>query len=149
MESIMTVKQISVFLENRPGALAEFTKILENRNIDLRALALAESEDFGIVRVIVDDPYDTIQILKKEGYVCSLTSVVAVEIEDKPGALVKILTHLGDNGVNLEYSYAFLAKKSNSAFMILRVADNDTAVRVLSDGGFRSISQDELEASFK
>ncbi len=149
MRGIMTVKQISVFLENRPGALAEFTKILENSDIDLRALALAESEDFGIVRVIVDDPYDTIQILKKEGYVCSLTSVVAVEIEDKPGALVKILTLLGDNGVNLEYSYAFLAKKSNSAFMILRVADNAAAVRVLSDGGFRSISQDELEACFR
>ncbi len=145
----MTVKQISVFLENKPGSLAEFTKILENSSIDLRALALAESEDFGIVRVIVDDPFNTIQILKQEGYVCSLTSVIAVEIEDKPGALVKLLTDLGDHGVNLEYSYAFLAKKSNSAFMILRVADNDAAVRVLSECGIRAISQDELEACFK
>ena len=111
----MTVKQISVFLENRPGALAEFTKILEKSNIDLRALSLAESEDFGIVRVIVDNPFDTIQILKDEGYVCSITKVIAVEIEDKPGALVNMLNILGDNKVNLEYSYAFLAKKANSA----------------------------------
>ena len=97
----MTVKQISVFLENRPGALAEFTKILEMSSIDLRALSLAESEDFGIVRVIVDDPYKTIRILKEEGYICSVTKVIAVEIEDKPGALVRMLNILGDNKVNL------------------------------------------------
>ena len=121
----MTVKQISVFLENRPGALAEFTRILEKSNMNLRALSLAESEDFGIVRVIVDDPFETIRILKDEGYVCSITKVIAVEIQDKPGALVRMLNILGDNQVNLEYSYAFLAKKANSAFMILRVEDND------------------------
>ena len=91
----MTVKQISVFLENRPGALAEFTKILEMSSIDLRALSLAESEDFGIVRVIVDDPYKTIRILKEEGYICSVTKVIAVEIADKPGSLVKMLNVLG------------------------------------------------------
>lgn len=145
----MTVKQISVFLENRPGALAEFTKILEKSNIDLRALSLAESEDFGIVRVIVDDPFAAIQILKDEGYVCSVTKVIAVEIEDKPGALVKMLNILGDNKVNLEYSYAFLAKKANSAFMILRVADNDVATKVLTQNGIKPICQDEMEALFK
>ena len=100
----MTVKQISTFLENRPGALAEFTKILQNSEIDLRALSLAETEDFGIVRVIVDDPFRTVQILKQEGYVCSLTPVLAIVFEDKPGALVNVLNLLGDNGINLEYS---------------------------------------------
>ena len=145
----MTVKQISVFLENRPGALAEFTKTLEKSNVDLRALSLAESEDFGIVRVIVDDPYTTIRILKEEGYVCSVTKVIAVEIEDKPGALVKMLTLLGDNQVNLEYSYAFLAKKANSAFMILRVADNDKAIKVLTQNGIRPICHEDMEGLFK
>ncbi|MBQ3393037.1 MAG: acetolactate synthase [Lachnospiraceae bacterium] len=145
----MTVKQISVFLENKPGALAEFTKILQKSEIDLRALSLAEHEDFGIVRVIVDDPYSTIQILKDEGYVCSVTPVLAVEIEDKPGALVKLLTALGDNGVNLEYSYAFLVRKAKSAFMILRVADNEAAGKVLRDNGVTPICQDELEGLFK
>ena len=145
----MSVKQISVFLENRPGALAEFTRILEKSNIDLRALSLAESEDFGIVRVIVDDPYTTIQILKEEGYVRSVTKVIAVEIKDKPGALVKMLNALGDNNVNLEYSYAFLAKKANSAFMILRVADNEKAIKVLTQNGIRPICHEDMESMFK
>ena len=145
----MTVKQISVFLENRPGALAEFTKILEMSSIDLRALSLAESEDFGIVRVIVDDPYKTIRILKEEGYICSVTKVIAVEIADQPGSLVKMLNVLGDNNVNLEYSYAFLAKKANSAFMILRVADNDKAIKVLTQNGIRPICHEDMEGLFK
>ena len=145
----MTVKQISVFLENMPGALAEFTKILEMSSIDLRALSLAESEDFGIVRVIVDDPYKTIRILKEEGYICSVTKVIAVEIADKPGSLVKMLNVLGDNNVNLEYSYAFLAKKANSAFMILRVADNDKAIKVLTQNGIRPICHEDMEGLFK
>ena len=143
----MTVKQISVFLENRPGALAEFTKILELSSIDLRALSLAESEDFGIVRVIVDDPYKTIRILKEEGYICSVTKVIAVEIADKPGSLVKMLNVLGDNKVNLEYSYAFLAKKANSAFMILRVAEK--AIKVLTQNGIRPICHEDMEGLFK
>ena len=145
----MTVKQISVFLENRPGALAEFTRILEKSSIDLRALSLAESEDFGIVRVIVDDPYKTIRILKEEGYICSVTKVIAVEIADKPGSLVKMLNVLGDNNVNLEYSYAFLAKKANSAFMILRVADNEKAIKVLTQNGIRPICHEDMEGLFK
>ena len=145
----MTVKQISVFLENRPGTLAEFTRILEKSSIDLRALSLAESEDFGIVRVIVDDPYKTIRILKEEGYICSVTKVIAVEIADKPGSLVKMLNVLGDNNVNLEYSYAFLAKKANSAFMILRVADNDKAIKVLTQNGIRPICHEDMEGLFK
>jgi hypothetical protein len=145
----MTVKQISVFLENRPGALAEFTRILEKSNMNLRALSLAESEDFGIVRVIVDDPFETIRILKDEGYVCSITKVIAVEIQDKPGALVKMLNILGDNQVNLEYSYAFLAKKANSAFMILRVEDNEKAIKVLTQNGIRPICHYDMEKMFK
>ena len=139
----MTVKQISVFLENRPGALAEFTRILEKSNMNLRALSLAESEDFGIVRVIVDDPFETIRILKDEGYVCSITKVIAVEIQDKPGALVRMLNILG------EYSYAFLAKKANSAFMILRVEDNDKAIKVLTQNGIRPICHEDMEKLFK
>ena len=145
----MTVKQISTFLENRPGALAEFTKILQNSEIDLRALSLAETEDFGIVRVIVDDPFRTVQILKQEGYVCSLTPVLAIVFEDKPGALVNVLNLLGDNGINLEYSYAFLAKKANSSCMIFRVADNEAAIKVLTKNGIRPLCQDDMEGMFK
>ncbi len=145
----MTVRQISVFLENRPGALYEFTKLLEANNIDLRALSLAESEDFGIVRVIVDDPLKSVQVLKDEGYVCSMTKVLAVEIEDKPGALVGILNVLGEKKINLEYMYAFLAKKANSAFVVFRVEDNDEAIRVLSENGLHTVSQEEMQELFR
>ena len=145
----MTVRQISVFLENRPGALHEFTQILEAHNIDLRALSLAESEDFGIVRVIVDDPLRASQVLKEEGYVSSMTKVLAVEIEDKPGALVGILNVLGEKKINLEYMYAFLAKKANSAFVVFRVADNDEAIRVLSESGIHTVSQEEMQELFR
>ena len=145
----MTVRQISVFLENRPGALHEFTQLLEAHNIDLRALSLAESEDFGIVRVIVDDPLRASQVLKEEGYVSSMTKVLAVEIEDKPGALVGILNVLGEKKINLEYMYAFLAKKANSAFVDFRVADNDEAIRVLSESGIHTVSQEEMQELFR
>ena len=144
----MTVKQISVFLENRPGTLAEFIKVLEKSNIDLRALSLAENEDFGIVRVIVDDSYSTIQTLKENGYVCSMTRVLAVEIPDKPGALVNLLSVLGEGGINLEYTYAFLSKKPGSAFMSLRVADPKDAIAVLQKAGIRPVCQDEFEGLF-
>ena len=145
----MTVRQISVFLENRPGALHEFTQLLEAHNIDLRALSLAESEDFGIVRVIVDDPLRASQVLKEEGYVSSMTKVLAVEIEDKPGALVGILNVLGEKKIKLEYMYAFLAKKANSAFVVFRVADNDEAIRVLSECGIHTVSQEEMQELFR
>jgi hypothetical protein len=145
----MTVKQISAFLENRPGTLAELTKILQRSDIDLRAMSVAETEDFGIVRLIVDDPFKTIQILKEEGYVCSMTPVLAIVFEDKPGALVNVLNLLGENGINLEYSYAFLAKKANSACMIFRVADNEAAIKVLTANGIRPLCQDDMEGMFK
>lgn len=144
----MTVKQISVFVENRPGQLSEFSKLLERNNIDLRALSIAEAEDFGILRVIVDDPYNTIRILKSAGYVCSVTPVLAVEIADRPGSLVKILDALGNGGVNLEYTYAFLSRKKGSAYMIFRVEDNEKALEVLRFCEIKPISQDDIGQLF-
>ena len=94
------------------------------------------------------NPY-ILQILKEEGYVCSVTPVLAVVFEDKPGALVNVLNLLGDNGINLEYSYAFLAKRANSACMIFRVADNEAAIKVLTANGLKPICQDDLESMFK
>lgn len=144
----MTVKQISVFVENKPGQLAEFTKLLEKNNIDLRALSIADTQDFGILRVIVDDSYKTVCMLKEEGYICSVTKVLAVEIPDRPGSLVKILDALGEGGVNLEYTYAFLSRKKDSAYMIFRVTDNAKAVEVLNQHGIKPICQDELAGVF-
>ena len=140
----MTVKQISVFLENKPGNLADFTDVLSGQGVDLRALSLAEAEDFGIARIIVDDVYTASTVLKDAGYVFSITKVLAVEIQDEPGALSKVIRILGENDINMEYMYAFLTRKTGVAYMIFRVADNQKAAEVLKTAGIRPICQDEL-----
>ena len=137
----MTVKQISVFLENRP----EFTDVLSENNVDLRALSLAEAEDFGIARIIVNDVYNASTVLKDAGYVFSITKVLAVEMPDEPGALSRVMRILGNQEINLEYMYAFTSRKKGTAYMILRVEDNQKAVEVLKKEGIRPICQDELE----
>ena len=140
----MTVKQISVFLENRPGGLAEFTKALSENNIDMRAMCIAETPDFGILRIIVDDVYNTMCTMKEAGYICSVTKVLAVEIPDKPGSLLNTLTVLGENNINLEYSYAFTMRKKDVAYMILRVNDNEKAIEVLTANGIKLVEQEAL-----
>ena len=140
----MTVKQISVFVENKAGRLAELTDYLNQHGIDMRALSIAEAEDFGVVRMIVDDAYKTSCVLKEAGYVVSITPVLAVEIPDEPGSLYKIIKILGDGGVNLEYTYAFLTRKQNTAYIILRVENNEKAVEVLGRQGIHTICQDSI-----
>ncbi|MCI8831848.1 MAG: acetolactate synthase [Lachnospiraceae bacterium] len=142
----MTVKQISVFVENKPGKLAELTDYLHQHDIDMRALSIAETQDFGIVRMIVDDAYKASQVLKESGYVVSITPVLAVEMSDEPGSLYKILKVLGDGGVNLDYTYAFLGQKAATAYMVLRVEDNEKAIEVLSKSGIRPVCQDTIAA---
>ena len=142
----MTVKQISVFVENKPGKLAELTDYLHQHDIDMRALSIAETQDFGIVRMIVDDAYKASQVLKESGYVVSITPVLAVEMSDEPGSLYKILKVLGDGGVNLDYTYAFLGQKAATAYMVLRVEDNEKAIEVLSNSGIRPVCQDTIAA---
>ena len=140
----MSVKQISAFVENKPGQLAKFTEILNTHGIDMRALSLAETEDFGIVRIITDDSYKTACVLKDEGYIFSITDVIAVEIPDSPGGLFKVLSMLNEKNVNIEYTYAFTARKQNAAYMIFRVTDNDAATEVLKANGIKMIDQDDL-----
>ncbi len=108
----MSVKQISIFLENKPGFLAEVTKVLGQNNIDMRAFSLAESNDFGIARIIVDDVYKTTTVLKDAGYINSVIDVLAVPLPDVPGGLSQVLKVLGDAQVNVEYMYAFLGGNS-------------------------------------
>ena len=143
----MTTKQISVFLENRPGTLLDFCRVLDAEQISMRAMCVAEAEDFGILRIIVDDAYTTATTLRDRGYICRLTDVLTIEIEDRPGALLAILEKLQEAGVNLEYSYAFLSKKTDKAYMVLRVTDPVKAQDALS-GGIRIIGQDELSGIF-
>lgn len=142
----MSVKQISVFLENKPGSLCAMTDILADNHIDMRAFSLAEASDFGIARMIVDDVYKTTTVLRDAGYVHNITSVLGVAIPDVPGGLHKVLEALVNAGVNVEYMYAFLGGKSGaSAYMIFRVADNAKATAALSASGIRLVEPDELE----
>ena len=140
----MTVKQISVFVENSAGKLAELTEYLNRHDIDMRALSIAETQDFGIVRMIVNDAYKASCVLKEAGYVASITPVLAGEMPDEPGSLFRILKILGDGCVNLEYMYAFLTRKEATAYMVLRVEDNEKAIDILSKNGIHMISQDGI-----
>ena len=138
----MTVKQISVFLENKPGRLYELTKVLRENKIDMRALSIAETPDFGILRLIVDDSYKTACVLKDAGYICSITPVLAAEVADEAGGLEKILNILGENDINLEYTYAFITRKKGTAYMVFRVQDNDKAIEILSKNQVHLVSPD-------
>ena len=138
----MTINQISVFLENKPGRLAELTKALRQNGIDMRAMSIADAPDFGIARVIVDDPYEAACVLKDAGYICSITPVLAAEVADEAGGLEKILNILGENDINLEYTYAFITRKKGTAYMVFRVQDNDKAIEILSKNQVHLVCQD-------
>ncbi|MGN0385584.1 MAG: ACT domain-containing protein [Lachnospiraceae bacterium] len=140
----MAVKQISVFIENKAGSLAKLTEVLSANNINMRALSVAESEDFGIIRLIVDNVYDTVTVLKDEGYVSSVKDVLAVALSDEPGSLSKVLAVLGENNINIDYMYAFTANKPGTANMIVRVEDNKKAGDVLKANGISEIGEEDL-----
>ena len=143
----MSIKQISVFVENKPGALYALTAVLAQGQIDMRALSLAETKDFGIVRLIVDDLYKATTLLKDAGYVHSLTPVVGVAIPDVPGGLNRVLQVLTDARVNVEYMYAFLGGKDvDHAYMIFRVADDKAAEAALAARGIQTLTQEQLGA---
>ncbi|MDR3279265.1 MAG: ACT domain-containing protein [Synergistaceae bacterium] len=131
----MIVDQISVFIENRPGTLAEATAILGDAGIDMRALSIADTSDFGVLRVIVNDPKRALELLKKAGFVVSITPVLAVSLADTPGSLAKLLRILSDGSVSVEYAYAFITRKEGNAYVILRVENNDLAHDILAKEG--------------
>ena len=141
----MSVKQISIFLENKTGRLDEMTDILAKNNINMRAVSLAETDGFGIVRIIVDDPYSATTVLKDAGYINKLTSVVIVEVPNVPGGLNKVLKVFTEAGINLEYIYALSAgKEPQKAYMIFRVSDYKTAEAALTRAGIRVLTQDDI-----
>lgn len=141
----MTVNQISVFLENKPGTLVAMTDLLAQNGIDLRALSLAETKDFGIVRVIVNDVYKAATVLKDGGFVHSLTPVLAVRIPDEPGGLHQVLEVLTQAQVNVDYMYAFLGGDDvNHAYMIFRVQDPKQAAAALTAKGIRLVDQENI-----
>ena len=127
----MKVKQISVFIENRSGRLRDVAGVLGKNAINIRALSLADTSDYGILRLIVDKPAEALGVLKNAGFTLSETDVIAVEVSDKPGGLAEVLDVLGDTGINVEYMYAFVEKSSNNAVMIFRIEDVESAIQTL------------------
>lgn len=142
----MYIKQLSIFVENKPGRLAEITAVLEQNKIDIRALSISDTKDFGILRLIVTAPDAAEKALKDSGYTVSLTQVIAIGIADEPGSLAKAMRILYDSHVSVEYMYAFLSKTNNNASVILRVNDNDQAVSVLAAGGIKILQDDEVRS---
>lgn len=139
----MPVKQISVFIENKKGKLAEATRFIAEHHVNLRALSIADTQDFGILRLICEDPQKADEVLKEGGYLTRMNNVLAVAIEDKPGSLANILEVLAEEDVSVEYTYAFLSLRGG-AYMIFRVDDNQKAAAALAAAGIRTVSQEDL-----
>lgn len=140
----MSIKQISVFLENKPGTLYAMTDVLARREVDMRAFTLAETSDFGIARIIADDVYRTSEVLKEAGYVHSVSDVLCVVIPDEPGGLNKVLQALAAAQVNVEYMYVFLGRQ-DTAYMIFKVTDIVAATAALSAKDIETVEQEDLE----
>lgn len=142
----MRVEQISVFLENKAGRLAEVARILAEAGINIRALSLADTSDFGILRLIVNDNNKAKEALKQHGFTVGKTDVVAVEVEDRPGGLHRILDVLFKSNVNVEYMYAFVQQSGSNAVIIFRFDNLDEAVKVLQANGVPVIEGEKLYA---
>lgn len=141
----MTVKQLSVFVENRAGRLSAITRLLGDNGISIRAMSIADTKDFGILRLIVDDVDKSLAVLKEAGCSVTSTSVLAIKIADRPGGLADAMDTLYKDNISVEYMYAaFISEEEESAYLIVRVDNNDKAVTALEEGGFRLLSQEEL-----
>ncbi len=136
----MRVEQISIFLENKSGRLAEVTGILADAEVNIRALSLADTSDFGVLRLIVNDITKAKAALKEKGFTVGKTEVLAVEVPDRPGGLHHILSLLQGSGINVEYMYAFVQQSGNNAVMIFRFEDIDRAVELLAENGITVIN---------
>ncbi|MDR2502729.1 MAG: acetolactate synthase [Oscillospiraceae bacterium] len=140
----MAIDQLSVFVENKQGKLVEVLEALGQAGIDLRALSIADTADYGVLRVIVDRPVDALKVLTDLGFAVRINQVLPVSVDDAPGALGNTLRVLSDAGIFVEYLYAFVAHGEDRAFVILRVADNEGAEKVLRGRGIAIASKEEI-----
>jgi hypothetical protein len=140
----MKLKQLSVFLENKPGRLREACGILAVNNINLITLSLADTEQFGILRLIVNDSETAKKVLEEEGFVAKITEVIAVEVNDEPGGLRDVLQIESDAGISVEYMYAFTIKSGENAVLLFRFDDMDKAIDALQTAGFKVLSSAEV-----
>lgn len=140
----MAIKQLTVFVPNRKGTMVAVTDFLAKNGINIRALSIAETEDFGILRLIVNDEVAAEKVLAEQGYLIKPVDVVGVKIGDQPGKLTSALDVLDKADINVEYLYAFMARTEKHAYVVLRVEDNDTAENTLENAGFHLITNDDI-----
>lgn len=138
------VRQISVFVDNKPNQLAGVMKLIKESGINVRALSLADTKDFGILRMIVNDTDKAVDILRNASYAVTVTEIVAISIPDSPGQLSRVLDILGSRGVNLEYLYAFLGKSDKAVSFVIRVDDNAGAAAALTEGGIIQLTENDI-----
>ena len=140
----MSLKQLTIFVQNKQGALVDITETLAKHEVNIRALSIADTEEFGILRLIVNDNDTALKTLSDEGYLLRTTDVVGVKIGDAPGKLSTALKVLDENAINVEYLYAFMARTEKHAYVVLRVADNDKAEAALENAGFHLITDADV-----
>ena len=140
----MSLKQLTVFVENKQGTLVDITDTLAKHNVNIRALSIADTQDFGILRLIVNDNDTALKTLADEGYLIKTTDVVGVKIGDAPGKLSMALNVLDENNINMEYLYAFMSRTEKHAYVVLRVADNAAAETALENAGFHLITDADV-----
>lgn len=140
----MSVKQISIFMENRPGRISAVTRLLGDNGIDIRAMSLADTTDFGILRVVVNDADKCMSVLSNAGFSARATKVVAAALEDKPGGLASVMETLYENNIGVEYMYSFITREDGKAYVMLRVDDNDFTSSVLTEKGFKLLEESDL-----
>ncbi len=133
------LKQLTVFVENKTGYLSEITKLLAENSVNLKALSIADTKDFGILRLIVDDADYTLKIITEHGLLGKITEVVGITVSNKPGGLSDALSVLSEKGVNVEYLYAFLSGSTDTAHVVLKATDNEKAEKILEEKGYKSI----------
>ncbi len=136
----MIIKQISIFVENKPGRLAEITEIIAKNDINIRALSVADTTHFGILRIIVDDPEMVQRVLKEAGLTVSITSVITAAIKDRPGGLAEVLKLFAAHDIQIEYMYAFIAKSENEAYVVMRIENEEEAVKLLRENGYTGMN---------
>jgi hypothetical protein len=140
----MNIQQISVFLENKPGRLAHVALVLKENKINIRALTIADTSDFGILRMIVSKPDAANEVLKKAGFTVKINTVIAVEIDDREGIFYDIMNLCDKNGLNIEYTYSFVEQHSNKAILFLRFENGDKAIEVLAKNGYKLMTDEEV-----
>ena len=140
----MAIKQLTVFVQNKKGTVVSVTDILSKNNVNLRALSIAETQEFGILRLIVNDEKTAQAVLAENGYLIKVIDVVGVKISDEPGKLTEALSLLDKANINVEYLYAFMARTEKHAYVVLRVEDNAVAEAALTGAGFKMITEADI-----